>query len=229
MTGYLLLKVVEVVAAVAVPTLTFMGTRYLNRKWKLDVSQKEQEQIASLSREAVMAASQKYRHSEKGEDTSKKKLDEATGYLMKRAAKIGIKITKEIATGSIEAALSKRKQERGKPRLGTGGDVHEKEVIQRSRWAVGLKAAMEFQGKSIDELSPFLDVSPDTIKEWVEENRPVSYQEQLVIASWLGMPVRNLFTDMTPQRETVWLGVPVGEKKKKDEEEPGTFPQNFYS
>jgi len=228
MTGYLLLKVVEVVAAVAVPALTFMGTRYLNRTWKLDVSQKEQERLGSLSREAIMMASQKYRHLENGEDTSKKKLDEAAGYLMKRAAKTGIRLTKKTATESIEVALSKLEEERGRPRLGAG-DVHEKEVMQRNRWAVGLKVAMEFQGKSIDELSPFLEVSPDTIKEWVEEKRPVPYEEQLVIASWLGMPVRNLFTDLMPQKEMIWLGVPVSDKEKMDGEEPGTFPQNFYS
>lgn len=227
--GYIFLKVVGMVATIAVPTLTFLGTRYLHRKWKLDVSHKEQEQVALLSREAVMAASQKYRHSERGEGANKRKLKEAAGYLMKMSAKVGIKLTKETAAANIEAAIAKLKEEHGNPlMIGTGGDVYEKEVVQRSRWAVGLKAAMEFQGKGIDDLSPFVELSPDIIKEWVEERRPVPYKEQLLIASWLGMPVRNLFTDMTPQKETVWLGVPTGEKKKK-EEEPGTFPQNFYS
>jgi len=112
MSTYLLLKLLGYFAAVAVPTATVLGTKYLHRRWNLDISKKEQEQIFNLAREAVMIASQKYRKAVKTETTNQEKLKLATRRLLKNASKLSIKMTEEEAEHQVEAAINNFKRER---------------------------------------------------------------------------------------------------------------------
>ena len=113
MIEVLLVKVVSVVATVAVPTLTFMGSKYLNRRWKLGLSQQEQEQIFELAKKSVMFSDQKFKSVEQGEATNRDKLKEATRFLMGSSTKMGLKIDEAEAERMIESALNLTKRESG--------------------------------------------------------------------------------------------------------------------
>jgi hypothetical protein len=66
------------------------------------------------------------------------------------------------------------------------------------RWAVGLTERMDEQGKSAADLAGFVDEDEPTVQEWCDELRPVPATAQTIIASWLGIPRRRLFTDLPP-------------------------------
>ena len=100
--------------------------------------------------------------------------------------------------GIISGLLSEQATERirsagGMIFQGAGGDAGGPD-----RWAVGLEAEIKRQGKTAAELAPFVDVPEKTIEEWLAESKPVPAEGQQVIAAWLGVPVRKLFTDVSP-------------------------------
>ena len=66
------------------------------------------------------------------------------------------------------------------------------------RWAVGLKEQMGQRGKTAAELAGFVDQDESTVQEWCDERRPVPTAAQSIIAGWLGIPRRRLFTDLPP-------------------------------
>ncbi len=66
------------------------------------------------------------------------------------------------------------------------------------RWAVGFEAEVKSQNKSVKDLLQFISVPEVTVEKWVAESLPVPAEEQRIIASWLGVPARNLFTDLRP-------------------------------
>ncbi|MEM7181077.1 MAG: hypothetical protein AAF518_09200 [Spirochaetota bacterium] len=80
----------------------------------------------------------------------------------------------------------------------TGQSFFDFEEQQDIRWGVQLKREIEKQEKSIEELSKISQTPTQVIQEWVEETSPVPYAEQKVIAAWLGLPMRSLFTDLPP-------------------------------
>jgi hypothetical protein len=63
---------------------------------------------------------------------------------------------------------------------------------------VGLAEEMEKQQKTVSDLLPYVDAAGEVVGKWVEETRPVPLEMQRVIAAWLHVPIRNLFTDMPP-------------------------------
>jgi hypothetical protein len=123
MIEYLLIKVVSVVATVAVPTLTFMGTKYINRRWKLDLSQKEEEQVFELAKKSVMFSSQKFSDAPPGDARNRDKLKEAIRYLVGEASRMGIKLNEVEAEKKIESAINKIKRERGLLTSPSSGDT----------------------------------------------------------------------------------------------------------
>ena len=78
----------------------------------------------------------------------------------------------------------------------TGEDGEDGE--EQSRWAVGLRQAMDNQGRTEAELFPFVDCQIEIIEEWVAEKQQVPPEAQRIIAAWLNSPARSLFTDLAP-------------------------------
>lgn len=73
---------------------------------------------------------------------------------------------------------------------------------QQDRWAVGLKAAIEAQNKNITDLAPYVDAPLETVMAWANEDEAVPPEKQSIIASWMNVPVRQLFTDLKPAQRT---------------------------
>ena len=69
---------------------------------------------------------------------------------------------------------------------------------EEKRWAVGLRSAMKAQNRSAKDLVPYVDVPLEKIEEWISEKSPVSDEIQRIVASWLNIPVRQIFTDLPP-------------------------------
>lgn len=85
----------------------------------------------------------------------------------------------------------------------------EASTVGRSRWAHGLKEALggndaakaaEFEAKKKD-LADTIDVAQETMREWVEEEKAVPSPYQALIAAYLHMSPRNLFSDMRAGRQ----------------------------
>lgn len=89
-------------------------------------------------------------------------------------------------------------------------------VVGRARWAHGLKEALggkldsnaadfeakkaEFEAKKKD-LADTIGVAQETMKEWVEEEKAVPSPYQALIAAYLRMSPRELFSDMQAGRQ----------------------------
>ena len=54
-------QVLNIVLATALPALAALGVRYLNRRFRLSISEQQGKQAADLAFRAVMATSQKFR------------------------------------------------------------------------------------------------------------------------------------------------------------------------
>jgi len=78
------------------------------------------------------------------------------------------------------------------------GHSSEAAINRHDRWAVRVKTELENQGKEARELNPYVTGSTKTIEDWIEEKQPVPPQSQRIIASFLGVPVRKLFSDLPP-------------------------------
>ena len=72
-------------------------------------------------------------------------------------------------------------------------------ALGRNRWAIGVKTEINKQKKSIADLSKFFDVDIQTLTEWIEEKRETPPEAQRIIAAWLELPERTLFTDLPPK------------------------------
>ncbi len=86
-------------------------------------------------------------------------------------------------------------------RAGTGflrGDP----VTEKARYASQVDATMTAKKKKAKDLYPFFDVTSDVVDKWLAETEQVPGDAQRIIAAWLGEPVRNLFSDLPPDRRT---------------------------
>ena len=66
----------------------------------------------------------------------------------------------------------------------------------RSRYARGIRAEIETQHKSADDLARVIGVQKEAVDLWLIEEEGDSVRTQLVVAAWLNKPVRELFSDM---------------------------------
>jgi negative regulator of sigma E activity len=101
----LIFQLARMVTAAAVPTAAIMGLRYLNRRWHLQLTALETQQIAAYAREAVLAAEQKYKFAPETPDTNQQKLDYASCYMFERLRRAAITLSRQTVVGVIEAQL----------------------------------------------------------------------------------------------------------------------------
>lgn len=73
-------------------------------------------------------------------------------------------------------------------------------VTERARYASRVEDTMSAKKRKAKELYPFFDVTNDVIDKWLAQTEPVPGDAQRIIAAWLGEPVRNLFSDIPPNR-----------------------------
>ena len=81
-------------------------------------------------------------------------------------------------------------------------------TVGRARWAHGLKAALggddpakaDETAKRTADLADTIGVAAETMQEWVDERKPVPSQFQVLIAAYLHMSPRDLFSDMQAGR-----------------------------
>lgn len=66
---------------------------------------------------------------------------------------------------------------------------------KKERWAFAVKAEIEAQSKDPRELAKFARVSPDILKDWLDEKQMVPEEAQDIIAAWLAKDRRALFSD----------------------------------
>ena len=105
--------VLNTVTAVAAPVVSVIFIRYLNRRFKLNIKEQQEKQIAQLAETTVMAASQKFQDLARGAHRNQQKKDDAVSNLLRQARQIGVKMTAEFASEKIEAAVNRLKRERG--------------------------------------------------------------------------------------------------------------------
>ena len=58
----LVLNLARLVVAAVLPTAAALGVRYLNRRWNLQITEMEMQQLNRIAQEAVIAADQKFKH-----------------------------------------------------------------------------------------------------------------------------------------------------------------------
>jgi negative regulator of sigma E activity len=110
----LVLNLARLVVAAVVPTAAALGVRYLNRRWNLQITEMEMQQLNKIAQDAVTAADQKFKHAPSGQPTNDMKRDFAVQHLMTAAEKAGLSVNRQFAEEKIEAVLGiKRSQEGG--------------------------------------------------------------------------------------------------------------------
>lgn len=75
----------------------------------------------------------------------------------------------------------------------------EKDSKENRRWAVRLNDEIQKQNKSLLELQKYTGAPLELLQKWSEEKESVPEKEQKIIAAWLGIPGRELFTDESPE------------------------------
>ena len=72
----------------------------------------------------------------------------------------------------------------------------------RNRWAINVEEYIAKNNKSLPALFEFFDADAQTVTEWIEGKRETPPHAQRTIAAWIGVPSRNLFTDIPPSDRT---------------------------
>lgn len=82
-----------------------------------------------------------------------------------------------------------------------GGNVSD----TKSRFAIAasITAAMKKLNKKKAKLYQRIDQPDSVVDEWLNEEKPVPHDAQIIIASWLKQPVRNLFTEIEPVKKKI--------------------------
>lgn len=80
----------------------------------------------------------------------------------------------------------------------SGGAFFRVEPKAKQRWAFRLKEELGRKGKKASEIAGFTDTTKKVVEEWINETRAVPEREQELISVWLGINVRDLFTDQPP-------------------------------
>ena len=100
-------KLASMVTVAAVSTGAAVGLWYLNRRWKLHLSEMELQQITACAHEAVTATEQRYKDAPKSAETNQHKLDFATRNLLGNLGRARINIDRMAAEGMIEAQVNR--------------------------------------------------------------------------------------------------------------------------
>ncbi len=106
MIQVLAIKVLAVTVSVAGPLFSFMTVRYLNNRWRLNLSEEEQRQLSGLAREGVQSAEQQYKHAKRGQ-ASQEKYQSARAHLRRAAAQRGIDLDEKTTRALIEESVYK--------------------------------------------------------------------------------------------------------------------------
>ncbi|MCB1142183.1 MAG: hypothetical protein H7A24_08760 [Leptospiraceae bacterium] len=72
---------------------------------------------------------------------------------------------------------------------------------KNERWAHRLIEWMEKQGKTNLDISNILRIDIDKIQRWMEEKDMVPLREQELISAFLGVPIRDIFTEIPPRTQ----------------------------
>jgi hypothetical protein len=99
---------------------------------------------------------------------------------------------------SFLAIISGLLSEQAIERIRSAGATVFRSEFMKDRWAVGLKPALKDQGKTDSDLLPFLSTPAETVRDWIEERKPVPSDDQRTISLRMGIPARKLFTDLPP-------------------------------
>ena len=130
------------------------------------------------------------------------------------ASNLGIFLTALVVAGGSAAAIrlfqdvlgfSKTARDATKKvRLATAeAAVEEAEAKKRNagavnRWGYRLNAEMQAAGKEAVDLEKLTNADSATVSDWIAEVKPVPQDKQILIAAWLGKPVRDIFSDLGP-------------------------------
>jgi len=107
----LVYSLASLVVAAVVPTGAALGVRYLNRRWNLQLTELEMQQMQAVAHEAITASDQKFKNAQ-GPDTNRDKLEFAVRHMMGNLERAGVSIDRQVAEEKIEAAVgTKRSQQ----------------------------------------------------------------------------------------------------------------------
>ncbi len=77
-----------------------------------------------------------------------------------------------------------------------------------ARWAFKLKAALAAAGTEAETLAAGVGVSPGEMRAWLEETQSVPHTQQRLIATWLHLSERELFTSQPPAEAVEGVSLP---------------------
>lgn len=80
----------------------------------------------------------------------------------------------------------------------TGASIIPPDRETGARWGIGLANAMRQAGIDADSLALGIGVKTEEVRSWMEERSPAPLREQDLIAAWLRLPARSLFTSDPP-------------------------------
>ncbi len=99
--GPVVVSVVGLVTATLIPLLGRRFAKYANRKWSLDIDEREQAKLDAIAVDVVHLV-----EAQLGPGNGKQKLAQALPALIEQAAAAGIDIGEDVARAKLERALS---------------------------------------------------------------------------------------------------------------------------
>lgn len=129
MIQLLALKVITVTLSVATPVVSFLGLRYLRRRWNIDVINEEDRQLMQFARAGVKFAEQSYKYVESSEEVNREKFNAVRNYVLRAAARSGIRVDEEKVRTVIERSVFETRQEQGKVSVSSSRSRKRKESL----------------------------------------------------------------------------------------------------
>lgn len=105
MVPVLALKLLSAALSVAVPIFSFLGTRYLNRRLKLNLTNEEEQQLLQFAQEGVKFAEQRFKYEESSDQVNQEKFAAARNHILRNAARSGVQLDEGTIKTLIEQTV----------------------------------------------------------------------------------------------------------------------------
>lgn len=106
----LVANILNIVMGAAIPLLVALGGNYLRKRFKLNISQQQEQALSEWATGAVKTISQTYNPAAGNKVLRQEKRDAAIKQLVGTAARGGVKITTAIAQDKVEEAVNTLKR-----------------------------------------------------------------------------------------------------------------------
>ncbi len=182
MVQLLALKILAATVTAAAPTVTFLGLRYLHRRWKLTVAHEQHQQTEELARQGVKFAQQQYKNTGDRQTARQQKFETARAHVLQNAARRGLPLDEATLKTLIEDEVFQIKRRSPAAMAAT-----EPDDLTRIE-GIGPKIANLLISQGIGRYQQLADADPERLRTLLRQAElymvdPTTWPEQAALAA----------------------------------------------